>query len=520
MAIMKKHAYLGLLAFAMATVSYLTIFHFGFGYHQFWYENKVRQGLSQETAQGNCRRRHKLLDSSPVVLNEHPSLFESGVDASKCRFESIHRWRPEEFVLNQDKPSRDFRTGVECTGQTSDRALVQPIVEDSTADAERVFLMIKTGADVLWERIPIHFLTTLTKFPNFALYSDFPGSIGGHQVVDILEKLPPEIKALPDFDIYNALHEFRDQNYTIDNHFRKSMVPQIHGASWTLDRYKNIPMLAHAYEKSPNSDWYVFMDGDSYIFADGLLSVLNQFDPKKILYAGHACGSPSDRYNFANGGTVVVLSHKVMEKLFGQGKENTERLIQWYDQGHTNLGDKAVAVMLADELDIHLNSISGFYGFPIHQIKFHPETWCNVVISSHKIAPRDIELYWEYEKVHQLKRNRLIREGDVYRDFVQPYLSDRKEMWDNELDEPKHAEQVKSADECARTCASVTECLSWRFEEDTVKCEWSKVLQMGHSTKLVNNYGDIPRNITSGWELERLEAAQGQKCALSNQVIF
>lgn len=513
--IIKREVYLGLAIFISLSVIYLGLMRSTLdkslsGSNGLW-------SLSTDTSRYlPSDAEFSLLNQSEVVISDSPALSDIGNDSD--RFESSHQWHPQDMLGEQKTPSSYFRVRPDANAVRA--GMVQPIVDRSAKEAQNVFLMIKTGRDVLWHRLPIHFLTTLTKFPNFALYSDFPGSVGGHEVVDILENLPEDIKALDDFRVYNELRKYRSKHFHIDSQFVKDVMDAPKDASWILDRYKNVPMLAHAYEKDPNSDWYVFMDGDSYIVADSLLAMLKQYDPHEIFYAGKACGSPSDRYNFANGGSVVILSHRIMEELFGKGQENTKRIIQQYGKGYTNLGDKAVAVMLAEELDVHLHDIRGFYGGLLKDIPFSRENWCDMPIAFHHVTPHEIEVYWEYEQAHRLKHHRLIREGDLYQDFIRPYLDDTREMWDNELWDPVKVPDAGDIESCASECSNIPECLSWRFVLHESRCEWSPKLRLGHALPDSLASGNIPDKMTSGWMLQRYESARDQKCQLTNQMHF
>ena len=54
------------------------------------------------------------------------------------------------------------------------------------AGSEKIKYLLKTGHSVLWERLPIHFITTLTRTPYYDVYSDAPFRLGNIEIIDSL----------------------------------------------------------------------------------------------------------------------------------------------------------------------------------------------------------------------------------------------------------------------------------------------------------------------------------------------
>ena len=58
---------------------------------------------------------------------------------------------------------------------------------------------------------------------------------------------------------------------------------------WILDKYKNVPMLAHAWlNASANTEWFVFIDADCYVLQRGLLEHLKSYNYSEPHYIGRA----------------------------------------------------------------------------------------------------------------------------------------------------------------------------------------------------------------------------------------
>lgn len=445
--------------------------------------------------------------------------YHSGLDG--FRFISNDAWRPADAYSNSDSSSHRPNVGKLSDYKNKAEYFKQPLVADYANNTENVFLMIKTGATALWERLPLHLVTTLTRVPNFAIYADVAATVGGHEVIDILQNVTESTKNHSQFSMYRKLHNLRD----------------IHGAispsdttltdGWDLDKFKNLPMLLDAYRRSPNSDWFIFMDGDTYFMMDNLMDYLNTIDPNDPLYLGSS--SMLGTTVFAHGGSGVVLSRKAMEITFGEHPE-------WVGESEEHAlkvccGDYMVAYMM---LKADIKVASGydyphvgwkFQGNNYFDVRLHPEVWCQKIVSFHHLEPNDIETLWEYERLIGPERRRDIRYGDIYRDFVAPYIQEEMYGWDNsphgrsyskELDnieKEKHPEKEQklprpweSVSSCKKGCEDQENCLMWRYLPKGRVCTYEDAVRLGRPYFPWVNYGDsLDRtDVTSGFMIKRI----------------
>jgi hypothetical protein len=85
----------------------------------------------------------------------------------------------------------------------------------------------------MWERLPMHFVTTLTRFPNFALYSDAADSMGGYEVIDILANVSQSLLLYSD-----QFRPYRDARKLRNSHLYVSTKESGIKSSWILDNSK------------------------------------------------------------------------------------------------------------------------------------------------------------------------------------------------------------------------------------------------------------------------------------------
>jgi hypothetical protein len=451
----------------------------------------------------------------------------------KHRYVSSDPWRPPEsyeptYVKSDKRPKLPSANKFRSKGEY----LKQPIISDYPPGADKVFLMIKTGATVLWERLPIHLLTTLTKVPKFGLYSDSPGSIAGYEVVDALANISQSTKSDKSFQMYKYQRIIHDEHGVND----AGSVAMNEG--WELDKFKNIPMLAHAYAASPESDWFVFMDADSYMLMDNLMDLLNTMDPDEPVYYGaknHIQGVGSDGVRiaaeFAHGGSGVIISRKALELTVGQHPE----YVKEYENRTSGFccGDGMVGMMLKEKLDLGISDEKkpphvgvSVQGEPYYSVKVNQDKWCAPIVTFHKMTPHDIEVMYEYERLRP-PNDRNITYGDIYRDFYLPYISDKVEDWDNRANERRYSlEQDKedkilphseggpeerpyeSFEACRRKCESQDDCMSFRLIADKNFCGLSWDIRLGKpTTDWIDQGSDsklYTKGTTSGWMIDRI----------------
>ena len=140
----------------------------------------------------------------------------------------------------------------------------QPSATHSDCDPEissaldDVLVIMKTGATEAYDKLPIHFMSTLKCVKDFILVSDMKMNMAGYEIYDVLEDLDPEfVEENEDFDLYRELQEF----------YREHQDPRDlkHGANgWNLDKYKFVPMMDRTWKYRQDAKWYVFIEADTF----------------------------------------------------------------------------------------------------------------------------------------------------------------------------------------------------------------------------------------------------------------
>ena len=118
-----------------------------------------------------------------------------------------------------------------------------------------VLLIFKTGASTIWRRMPLHLITTLSmnQIPNSVIYSDLPEQLSSSvSSIDVLSNVADIIKQ---FDPAAYTSYLDQQSPTHANTYREHArllgdeppdTAAENQPGWLLDKYKFLPMLAHA----------------------------------------------------------------------------------------------------------------------------------------------------------------------------------------------------------------------------------------------------------------------------------
>jgi hypothetical protein len=432
---------------------------------------------------------------------------------NRHRYETLEVWRSDDmFSDTWDMTWRPEMPGIEAFDSAAHFAKV-PLIADYADGADKIFLMIKEGSSVIWERLPVHLWTTLTRVKHFALYSDAPGSIGGHEIIDILDQTAqsPLAKDSDEFDLYRKQREVHDNRQMVEYN-------QVTGkkGGWELDRFKNLPMLEHAYKVAPPEvEWFVFMDGDSYVVFDNLAKELNTLNSSEYHYFGNDAGG------FAHGGSGVVISRGAMDATYGLPNSTIPDafLAKTFEDC---CGDSMVAQMLGVLLNIGVRQAAGFQGDTYWDIEMKKDWWCDPLVTLHHISAREIEVFWEYERVKRLQ-GRNMTFSEVYKDFYLPFMTANKENWDNRAEQSTVSEQhdrdngimpsdkgghevrpYENVQACRKHCESDSECLSFRLRREPRECQTASYFRFGHATRTWIKKTHSAPDMVSGWMIDRI----------------
>lgn len=329
--------------------------------------------------------------------------------------------------------------------------------------ADRTFYMLKTGAEVMWDRLPIHLETTLKRFPHHQIYSDAPAQIGNESVLDIVANATAEIRD----EQLSPYHALRSQYDNAWGWQADKLKMEDLNTGWTTDKFKNIPMAYHAYLNAPKScDWFVFADDDTYMHSQSLGALLSDLNPKDSHYIGSVAlidggfalsgkvwekrvklakvGEEPEGLVFAHGGSGVIVSRGALDALFWDPQRNFY-LVQKYSELGMNLccGDAMFGYMLREETELDVNAAftngeletDPFFGEGVGETKLflgRKEGECQRVISWHHLEPESIQRLFDWERTVMNRKPEggiSVMYSDVYADFILPYIQPARDYW-------------------------------------------------------------------------------------------
>lgn len=399
---------------------------------------------------------------------------------------------------------------------------------DSTTDRRchavsnppNVAVIVKTGANVLYDKVPFQLLTALRCTDDPLIFSDLAQTLGSYQVHDVLDNVTAAVKNSLDFEYYRQLQEYKKFGQDVRD-LRDSSE-----AGWKLDRYKFIPMLKKTWEMRPNHDWYIFLEGDTYAMWTNIMLWLQRFDPNKPHYFGEQTYVNNEA--FAHGGSGFIISRGAMSKVLDDDPDITTR----YDEiaQREYYGDYILMKALKEK-DIELSLYKPLLqGEPPSTIRFGPgrylgeRYWCQPLMSFHHVTPIDVDAVWQYEQQRQ-DLSKPILFADLYQHFMGARLpedSDDLEDWFNHSedahirapgeaeDRPIPSEEVtpaqeqayQSPEQCATACAEFSRCMQYTYEFSEQKCSFSWSYRFGER-RLPSSDG---KRYTSGWMKSKIES--------------
>lgn len=267
---------------------------------------------------------------------------------------------------------------------------------------EDVFVVLKTGATEVQDKLPVHLQTTLRCLPSYAVFSDYEEEISGVRTHDTLRNVRNETKSTePDFRIYNRLStegrqgllatDFADD---VEGPFGKPNIP-----GWRLDRWKFVPMIDEALKLRPDAKWYVFLEGDSYMVWPNLVAWLSRFDATKPYYIG----SPMQIGDviFGYSGSGIILSNPAMRRVSKYSARRSKEIAEYTANNWS--GDCVLGKVLRDV------GVPLVWSWPMQLTTRVWETdhfaegygrrpWCYPAVSYHGMEPRDILDFYDFEQ--------------------------------------------------------------------------------------------------------------------------
>ena len=254
-------------------------------------------------------------------------------------------------------------------------------------DTKDILVVMKTGATEAYDKLPIHFLTTLRCVNDTIIFSDMEMDMAGHKVIDVLDEVAEDIKKdNEDFELYALLQEYHRLGED-----PRSLKEGNNG--WNLDKYKFIHMLLKTYKYRPDVPWYVFLEADTTVVWDNLRTLLNKYDPSKPYYIG----SPTYLgIEFGHGGTGYIISGAAMKSAVGKHPD----LATKYDKDLHDIccGDAMIGrVLQAEKIYLH-RAWPMLNGEKPLTIPFSSSHWCQPVITMHHLTGQEVSQVYNFER--------------------------------------------------------------------------------------------------------------------------
>lgn len=279
---------------------------------------------------------------------------------------------------------------------------------NTTVSPDDILLIIKTGADTIWRRMPLHLTTTLrtNRVPNTVIYSDLNEQLSTNiSAIDILANVSSIIQEF-DPSAYDAYLDQQNERH-INTYREHARLPGDeppdatagNQPGWLLDKYKFLPMLEHAQASWPGLKWYIYIEDDTYIFMDNILKYLSTLgtDDEPSYYGAY---SGEGNNTFAQGGSGLIFSRSLISTIFSG--PNTPTLSTYGNEtSQACCGDTMLGKVLRD-YDVYVNR--GTYGTgsfrpePAWKTGFDAWTWCTPVFTFHHLHQRDMVQLSELER--------------------------------------------------------------------------------------------------------------------------
>ncbi|KAK5694486.1 hypothetical protein LTR97_009076 [Elasticomyces elasticus] len=360
-----------------------------------------------------------------------------------------------------------------------------------------VTIVLKIGAGEATKRLSDYLAHLSHCKPELLIFSDRQDKQNGMEIVDVLANLQPGLtRNNPDFDIYDRIQ----RTNTTESRSKEG---------WRLDKYKFLPMMEWTSYLRPKSQWYVFVELDTYVNYDNLYRFLSTFDPTTAHYFGSPVW-PKKKPAFAHGGSGFVLSRGAMNKLVTHGhKFRGDRRTP----GTHFFGQDVEKFCCGDEVLARVLKQSGvslrgywpmFNGEKPSTISFGKDHWCEAVISLHHLNDHDFAKLAEWESLRTHSGLPLTFKELFTMIEPQLYAGGDSYDWTNVSEDVVCKKDT--VNDCGEACFKDSKCM--QFEYMGTECRLGYSIRLGHGQP---RKGSQMR--TSSWMVGRIEEfKEAQRC--------
>ena len=396
-------------------------------------------------------------------------------------------------------------------------------------DTSDILLVMKTGATEAYDKLPVHFMTTLRCLKDYVIFSDVEMEIAEHHLVDTLDEISDEVKKdNGDFKLYDTLKTYR--KLLEDPRSLKSGTQ-----GWNLDKYKFLPMLLKTWRYCNDAKWYVFVEADTMVDWANMRTFLNKLKPTTPYYIG----SPTYLdIEFAHGGTGYIISQAAMAKGVGQHPDISQK----YDKDVHGFccGDRMIARVMLDENIKLTKAWPMLNGEKPITLPYGDNQWCQPVLTMHHMTAQEVSQVWNYQQERKRQGIKVTHATftsrnsdpdfplqepmlwkDVFYHFVKDAFVGSRHDWSNlsngqrykpdpELDFngrkwhelPKiERASAESPANCQKLCDSQDDCYQWEHHDE--ECKLGHAFTLGGTRAPENG-----KPFVSGWKLAKIGAFQ------------
>lgn len=388
------------------------------------------------------------------------------------------------YDILQDRPTparlaqTKIRFGEECSPFTS-------------GVMEGVTIVLKIGAGEAKTKLPAYLNRLGRCKQDLLIFSDRKATFQGFDIVDALSHIRPEYKwENTDFDTYDSIQSVNETTQKSPDG-RK------------LDKYKFLPMMEWTSYLRPESQWYLFIETDTYVNYDNLYRFLTHFNFKSAHYFGSPVW-PKKKSPFARAGSGFVLSRGALDKLMARGRMFGDN---HHFPGTHFFGEKVAESCCGDEMLAQVLKKSGvslrgywpmFNGDKPSTLRFGSEQWCEAITTMHQLQEEDFTSLSQWEGARKHPERALMFE-ELFT-MIEPHLQAKADDWTNLSEDKVYTKGVhtKSTANCEQACLKDTRCL--QYEHTGSECRLSHSIRLGQQ--------QLPREdqkYVSGWILDRIK---------------
>ncbi|KAJ6261439.1 hypothetical protein Dda_4109 [Drechslerella dactyloides] len=251
-----------------------------------------------------------------------------------------------------------------------------------SAPLHDVVLSIKTGATVIFNRVPTQLLTFVQQFPETLIYSDLKTKLGDWDVSDTLSHISADVAG-------DTLKHWRSM--------------------------QEVAILIRSYQKNPHASYYLFIDGDTSLIPSNwwpyLLAVSMEHNPlTSPIY--HGASASLGSFAFGHGGSGYLINQAAMRKLIPEGRVHDEAFLSDLERNYTKLashsccGDYVLAHAMADRGLPIMHQGPFYQGDPWWNLPWKEGDFCKPVGTMHHHFPEDMQDMWEFEQAMLRKNGR------------------------------------------------------------------------------------------------------------------